>query len=191
MDIEPQTWLDTGCGTGALVDRAITEFPETKFILCDPSEEMLHQAQRKLKSYPFGDILFLKPLATQDFPPGLCTSPDVITAIQSHHYLSSDQRKKATMVCYDLLKDDGVYVTFENVRPATDEGTIIGKKYWMNFLLKGGRDSAAVDAQLTRFDREFFPITLEEHLVLLQETGFRVVELFWYSYMQAGFYAIK
>jgi tRNA (cmo5U34)-methyltransferase len=191
MDIEPKTWLDTGCGTGALVDRAITEFPETKFILCDPSVEMLNQAQQKLKSYPFGDILFLKPLPTQDFPPGICTSPDVITAIQSHHYLSADQRKKATVACYDLLKDKGVYVTFENVRPATDEGTEIGKNYWKSFLLKGGRDSAAVDAQLTRFDREFFPITLAEHMALLKETGFRVVELFWYSYMQAGFYAMK
>ena len=50
MGIEPKTWLDTGCGTGALVNRAIKEFPETKFILCDPSAEMLHQAQQKLKS---------------------------------------------------------------------------------------------------------------------------------------------
>ena len=191
MGIEPKTWLDTGCGTGALVNRAIKEFPETKFILCDPSAEMLHQAQQKLKSYPFGDILFLKPLPTQDFPPGLCTSPDVITAIQSHHYLSPDQRKKATHACYNLLRDDGVYVTFENVRSFTDEGTKIGRGYWKNFQLKGGRDSEAADAHLDRFDREFFPITVEEHLNILRETGFRVVELLWFSYMQAGFYAIK
>ncbi|MEN6329757.1 MAG: class I SAM-dependent methyltransferase [Methanobacteriaceae archaeon] len=191
MDIQPQTWLDTGCGTGTLVNRAIKEFPETKFILCDPSVEMLHQAQQKLKSYPFGDFLFLKPLPTQDFPPELCASPDVITAIQSHHYLSFDKRKMATQACYQLLKEGGVYITFENVRPSTDEGIEIGKRYWKNFQLRGKRDSQAVDVHLARFDREFFPITVEEHLDLLREIGFRVVELFWYSYMQAGFYGIK
>jgi tRNA (cmo5U34)-methyltransferase len=191
IGIKPETWLDTGCGTGAMINRAIKEFPDTKFILCDPSVEMLHEAQQKLKSYPFGDILFLKPFNTQDFPPGICASPDVITAIQSHHYLSPHQRKKATQACYELLRDDGVYITFENVRLFTEEGTEIGKRYWKDFQLRGGRDSDAVDAHLNRFDREFFPITVEEHLHLLRETGFRVVELFWFSYMQAGFYGIK
>ncbi len=191
MDFNPKTWLDTGCGTGAMVNRAIKDFPETKFILCDPSVDMLDLAQQKLKSYPFGDLLFLKPLPTQDFPPGLCASPDVITAIQSHHYLTPDQRKKATQGCYELLRDDGVYITFENIRPATLEGTKIGMEYWKNFQIKSGRDPKVADVNLDRFDREFFPITVEEHLQLLRETGFRVVELFWFSYLQAGFYAIK
>jgi len=44
---------------------------------------------------------------------------------------------------------------------------------------------------MQRFDVEYFPINIEEHLKLLRKTGFRIVELFWYSYMQAGFYGIK
>ncbi len=39
MDIEPYIWLDTGCGTGTLVKKAIQEFPDTNFILSDPSAE--------------------------------------------------------------------------------------------------------------------------------------------------------
>jgi tRNA (cmo5U34)-methyltransferase len=42
-----------------------------------------------------------------------------------------------------------------------------------------------------RFDSEYFPITIEEHLKLLRACGFKTVGLFWYSYMQAGFYGIK
>jgi tRNA (cmo5U34)-methyltransferase len=38
---------------------------------------------------------------------------------------------------------------------------------------------------------EYFPITVEEHLDLLRNCGFGAVEMFWYSYMQAGFYCIK
>jgi tRNA (cmo5U34)-methyltransferase len=39
--------------------------------------------------------------------------------------------------------------------------------------------------------KEFVPITAEEHFDAFAQTGFRVVELFWFSQMQAGFYAIK
>jgi tRNA (cmo5U34)-methyltransferase len=38
---------------------------------------------------------------------------------------------------------------------------------------------------------EYFPITIEEHLSLLREIGFEVIELLWFSYMQAGFYCQK
>jgi tRNA (cmo5U34)-methyltransferase len=42
-----------------------------------------------------------------------------------------------------------------------------------------------------RFNSEYFPVTVQEHLTLLRETGFKTAELFWKSHMQAGFYAIK
>jgi tRNA (cmo5U34)-methyltransferase len=45
--IEPQTWLDTGCGTGTFAERALAAFPKTHFILADPSEEVLLVAKKK------------------------------------------------------------------------------------------------------------------------------------------------
>ena len=39
--------------------------------------------------------------------------------------------------------------------------------------------------------KEFLPITAEQHFDALAQAGFRVVELFWFPQMQAGFYAIK
>ena len=33
MKLQPKTWLDTGCGTGTLVQKAIADFPDTKFVL--------------------------------------------------------------------------------------------------------------------------------------------------------------
>jgi len=186
----PKVWMDTGCGTGSLVSKAIEEFPYTKFLLVDPSEGMLDQARRKLSSYPAGRLEFLTASHTQEFSQKLEEKPDVITAIQCHHYLSREGRIRATSVCYDLLKEGGVFITFENTRPLTEEGITIGKRYWRNFQLSCGRSEEEVETHLERFDTEYFPITLEEHLELLRETGFKTVELFWYSYMQAGFYCI-
>lgn len=191
LPTSPKIWLDTGCGTGSLVNKAIEEFFDTKFLLLDPSEGMLEQAKGKLSFYPEGQVEFLKASSTQEFSQELEEKPDVITAIQCHHYLNREGRSRATRVCYDLLKEGGIYITFENIRPLTEEGITIGKRYWGSFQAAHGRNKEEIQKHLERFGTEYFPITVEEHLELLRKTGFRVVELFWYSYMQAGFYCIK
>jgi tRNA (cmo5U34)-methyltransferase len=49
----------------------------------------------------------------------------------------------------------------------------------------------AVVEHRKRFGANYFPLTVQEHLELYYRIGFSTVELFWYSYMQAGFFAIK
>lgn len=187
----PRVWLDTGCGTGTLVKIALTSFPETRFILADPSLDMLKEAKKKLSGITDRRVTFLETAPTQDLSAEKTGNLDVVTAIQSHHYLSKDNRVKATKVCYDILKPGGVYVTFENTRPMTETGIEIGKRIWKDHQLKNGRSPKAVESHLKRFDAVFFPITVEEHISLLKKTGFRTTELLWYSRMQAGLYGIK
>ncbi len=187
---EPKTWLDTGCGTGTFVEKALDAFPNTHFILADPSEKMLGIAKKKLANVADGRVEFLKSACTQDLGE-LGEELDIVTAIQSHHFMAGDERAKATKTCFDLLERGGVYVTFENVRPMTPQGIAIGKEYWKSFQLAKGRDAATVENHLSRFDSEYFPITIMSHLSLLRNTGFSSSEILWYSYMQAGLYAIK
>ncbi|SFM72191.1 class I SAM-dependent methyltransferase [Methanolobus profundi] len=187
----PNIWMDTGCGTGTFVSKAIEHFPDTRFLMVDPSEGMLEQAMEKLSTYPCNKIEILEASATQDITKELSEQPDVITAIQCHHYLDMENRKRAVGKCYELLKEGGIFITFENISPLTEEGIDVGKRYWGDFQSRHGRTEEEIEIHLERFGTEYFPITVEEHLELLRETGFRTVELFWYSYMQAGFYCIK
>jgi tRNA (cmo5U34)-methyltransferase len=48
-----------------------------------------------------------------------------------------------------------------------------------------------VRSHLARFDVDYFPLTVAEHLQMLTQCGFRVVERFWCSVMQAGFYCVR
>lgn len=187
---EPEIWLDTGCGTGTLVQKALETFDTTKFILADPSYEMLKLAKQKLSQNMNNRVIFLEPAETGEISL-TDEKPDVITAIQAHHYLSFEGRVEATEMCHDLLDENGLYVTFENIRPSTQEGVEIAKEYWKNFQISKGRSMEMVESHLKRFDTEYFPITVDEHKSLLKETGFKMFEVFWISYMQAGFYAIK
>jgi tRNA (cmo5U34)-methyltransferase len=189
--IVPKTWLDTGCGTGTLAVKALKAFPETRFILADPSPAMLEQAKKKLAGYGPERVCFLKASKTQDISLEDITKCNVITAIQSHHYSGKEERAKATRVCYDLLRPGGIYITFENIKPATTKGKEIGKLYWKNFQVSSGKDPLEAERHIERFGVEYFPITVDEHLSLLRKTDFSIVEILWYSYMQAGFYCIK
>jgi tRNA (cmo5U34)-methyltransferase len=82
-------------------------------------------------------------------------------------------------------------VVFENIAPSRAEGVRFGLAAWKSFLMETGRTEAKADKHVARYGREFLPITAEDHLVALTQTGFSVVELFWYSQMQADFYAIR
>ena len=188
--MKPDLWLDTGCGTGTLVEKAIKAFPGTKFILADPSKEMMEQARKKLECYTTR-IKYLEPAQTIDVPKQLKKKVDVLTAIQSHHYMNEKERADTTKVCFDLLKPKGIYITFENIRPATEKGTEIGLSNWKHYQMVCGKKEEDAEKHIQRFGKEYFPITVDEHIKLLKTAGYKTVELLWHSYMQAGFYAIK
>jgi tRNA (cmo5U34)-methyltransferase len=189
--IYPRIWLDTGCGTGTLVRRAAEVFPDTLFLLADPSAEMLSVAAEKLKDLPQAHIKFLPGGTTGEVGLNEDEKPDVVTAVLCHHYLDPAGRRKATEKCFGFLKDGGMYITFENTMPMTAKGIETGKENWKRFQIAGGKTADEAENHMKRFNTEYFPITVEEHLSLLRNCGFSVVELLWYSYMQAGFYGIK
>ena len=184
---EPRSWLDTGCGTGILVDRAMAAFKDTRFVLADPSAAMLDIARAKFTACKECEYV---PAATEELD---CPADgfDVITAILAHHYLDADNRRKATKNCFRMLNRGGVYVTFESIRPSTEQGLQIGLSKWQAAQIHNGKDAAAAQKHINRYGIEFFPITIDAHIALLTDVGFSVVEILWISGMQAGFYAIK
>jgi tRNA (cmo5U34)-methyltransferase len=187
---QPRIWLDTGCGTGALVEKALPRFPRAHFLLADPSPAMLEQARAKLTGAGEDRVTFLEPADSVGIDVGgrRC---DVITAILSHHYLHREGRRAALAHCRDLLSEGGLLVYFENIRPSSERGIEIGKEYWKAYQVRMGKPADQAAGHMERFDRDFFPVTVSEHLERLRETGFATADLFWYSYMQAGFWAIR
>jgi len=185
--ITPTRWLDTGCGTGTFATLARQAFPGVAFTLADPSPTMLQASQAKMADAE--DVSFVSG-GTGDltFPDD---SFDVVTAIQCHHYLDEAGRDLAARNCHRMLRPGGVYVTFENIRPLTKQGTQVVLRMWQEFQTGAGRTTAQVAQHISRFDTAYHPITIPQHLELLHQVGFDVAEVLWASYMQAGFWAVK
>ena len=62
----PSVWLDTGCGTGSMVEQALKSFDRTRFLLADPSREMVEQAKEKLAGFTQNRVSFMAPSSTQE-----------------------------------------------------------------------------------------------------------------------------
>lgn len=184
-DYEELHWLDLGCGTGSLEKLALQRFTNAQFVLVDPSEKMLEKAKEKLQDqniqYMCGNSVSI------DFD----SSFDVVTAIQSHHYMHEDERKKATENVYKALKKGGIYISFENVVPEDTDIKEMELLRWGRYQQRHGKTQAEAKAHNARCGVNYFPLTVSEHMQLLKQTGFRYVHVFWYSYMQMGIYGVK
>lgn len=180
-------WLDTGCGTGSLAEKIIENFANIHCTLCDPSEKMLAIAKKKLSKYHTRIKFIHTPTQEMQFE----NKFDIITAVQAHHYLTTENRLKATQKCYQALKENGIYITFENIRLSSDTSDKLVQKRYENFLNSNQKTENEITAYLSRRDSEFFPITIEQHINLLKNCGFKAIDILWASYWQAGFFAIK
>ncbi|MFA5267252.1 MAG: class I SAM-dependent methyltransferase [Methanoregula sp.] len=184
----PRTWLDTGCGTGFFIRNARDVFPETEFFIADPSEGMLAKAAQTLQGCRHS---LLGRYGTADIPGITKRRFDVITAIQCHHYLTREGRNEAARACCSLLNDGGFFITSENIRPFSGEGIARSLASWGAFQRDAGRTDGEVKNHLARFDQEYFPITVTEHLQCYRDAGFCVAEILWLSGMQGVFWCRK
>lgn len=187
LGLDSFQWLDCGCGTGTMAEMALKEFPGAEFVLCDPSPEMIDLARLKLSGD--GRIREYRTVGTESVDDD--NRFDVVTAIQSHHYFRQAEREVATQNCYRALKDGGIYIFFENTAPLTEKGREIVMNRWGRYQRDQGKSPDQVATYQVRYGTKFFPVTIMDHLDTLKRCGFKTVEPFWLSVMQAGFYAIK
>lgn len=109
-------WLDIGCGTGKMGSVAFENVDLEKFVFCDSSEEMIRIVKEHFRCHNAEfSVCDVQNLAYID-------EFDIITAIQVNHYLRIDERKVALQKCYEALKNNGLFISFENFAPFTDLG---------------------------------------------------------------------
>ena len=85
----------------------------------------------------------------------------------------------------------GTVAVFDRGDPATPRSVTDIDLSTLRDGLAAGRSEEAVAAHTSRYGTEYYPLTAGDHLDLLRQTGFSAAELFWRSYLQCGFYAIR
>lgn len=179
------SWLDIGCGTGKMAEVVFKQCNVEKMICTDNSSAMLEVARQKITS---SYVEFLKlPIEEVNYD----SQFDVITAILVNHYMIYEERRIAVRNCYHALKEKGIFITFENFAPCDEAMKNLYLKRWKKYQYSKGKSIEECEKHLSRYNTEYFPITIQEQIKILRDCGFMGVEIFWCSYMQVGILARK
>ena len=179
------SWLDIGCGTGKMAEVAFKRCNVEKMICTDNSSAMLEVARQKIG---FSSVEFFKlPIEEVNYD----SQFDVITSILVNHYMTYKERMIAVRNCYQALKEEGTFITFENFEPCDEAMKNLYLKRWKKYQYSKGKSIEECEKHLSRYNTEYFPITIQEQIMILRNCGFMGVEIFWCSYMQVGILARK
>lgn len=165
-------WLDIGCGTGKMGSVALENVQIEKFVFCDSSEEMIKIAKERFECYnaEFSVCDVQKLAYSAEF--------DIITAIQVNHYLQIDERKAALQKCYEALKNNGLFISFENFAPFTDLGKSVYLEKWKRYQMKQGKSLSECQKHISRYGKDYFPISLSENMELMRNCGYKAVRYY-------------
>ena len=178
-------WLDVGCGTGKMGSIAFENIELEKFVFCDCSDDMIKIVKER---FNFQNAEF-SVCDVQEL--AYANEFDVITAIQVNHYLNKSSRKTAITKYYTALKNNGLFISFENFAPFTDLGKSIYLEKWKRYQIEQGKSLDESNKHIERYGKEYFPISLSENMELMKNCGFKIVEILWISNMQVGLWGIK
>ena len=181
----PVTWLDIGCGTGKMEEIALIKCNIEKLVACDVSEKMIDIVRERFNDKKIEFI------TASVFDLCLSKQFDVITAIRVFHYFQKEERIEAVRKCYEALKPNGIFITFENFSPNSKIGEQLFLERWKQFQLLQGRSVKESSKHISRYGEAYFPITISEHLEVLKHCGFVNSEILWVSNMQVGLLGIK
>lgn len=179
------SWLDIGCGTGKMAEVAFEQCNVEKMICTDNSSAMLKVAKQKIN---FSSVEFLSlPIEEINYD----SQFDMITSILVNHYMTHGERMIVIRNCYHALKEGGIFITFENFAPCDEAMKNLYLKRWKKYQYSKGKSIKECEKHLSRYNTEYFPITIQEQIKMLRNCGFMSVEIFWCSYMQVGILAKK
>lgn len=185
FDLQSFRWLDVGCGTGKMAKTALDIFEIEKMVCIDVEKEMLERAESFCndEKVEFWQCDVRKLSCRELF--------DIVTAIQVNHYFKKEERIAAIKNCYNALEENGIYISFENFAPDSEDGTRLYLERWKQFQIANGKTEKETDSHIKRFGKNYFPMSIAESVGLLKECGFHMVEILWVSYMQVGILARK
>ena len=185
LNLQSLRWLDVGCGTGKMARTVLDNFDIQKMVCIDVENEMLERAESFCNNEKVEFLQYdVRELPYQEIF-------DIVTAVQVNHYFKKDERMAAIKKCYDSLEENGIYISFENFAPDSEEGAGLYLERWKQFQIANGKTKEEADLHIKRYGQNYFPISISESIGLLKDCGFHMVEIFWVSYMQVGILARK
>jgi tRNA (cmo5U34)-methyltransferase len=179
---------DLGSSTGAtlhMLGEAHAAKENAQFIGFDLSESMVQEARKAVK-WP-NVRFFHKNILDVDFSP----PANFVTSLYTLQFLTLAERRELLARINDGLVEGGGLLIVEKTRAETSFFQDIWVELYWDFKRRQGLSAEQILEKANSIRGVLNPLTTEENLDLLYQTGFTRVEVFFKWYNWSGFLAVK
>ena len=188
---KPNTNLyDIGCSTATtlLTLDSILD-PSVSFIGIDNAPDMLEKARQKIAGKTTRRPIYLK---TADLHQELSMeNASVVTMLLTLQFIRPLYRERVMKMIYSGMNEQGCLLLIEKL---TSEDTTFNRlfiQHYYNFKRRNGYSDIEIAKKREALENVLIPYRLEENVLLLKETGFRHIEVFFRWYNFCGIIAVK
>lgn len=177
--------LIVGCGTGYELEYLLKRHPDWKFTAVDPSLTMLQKAQEQVELLDKSSQVTFVHGETSALPLENCF--DAALSILVAHFIANDVKPVFFKDIYDRLKEKAVLLTYD-LMTCVNPQQLQALRY---LCLAQGLTEEQCQKMLERMVQDFFSLTSEGYIKLLQKTGFESVQSYTQILTYQGFIAKK
>jgi tRNA (cmo5U34)-methyltransferase len=172
--------LDLGAGTGNLSRRILAAIPGSHSTLVDFSPNMLDGAPVVLADYQARYDTICADFFEASFPDRHFDA--VVSSFALHHARGDGEYLRLYRRIHGWLKPAGVFACCDVVNGDNAGWTAINENGWKNYLREVNFTEQEIARIFESYHVEDTPISLSKHLTLLQQAGFRHVDVLWKRY---------
>jgi len=132
-----RSFIDLGCGAGALGAVILERYPDARGVFIDFSPAMLDAAKRKLGDNPNVTLSNLD-YATPDWLEAVedDTPFDAVVSGYSIHHHPDERKRRVYTEIFDLLAPGGVFMNIEHVAPTSEVSERLFEEHLIDNLLE-------------------------------------------------------
>lgn len=179
------TFLDVGCGDGALTKILSDLYPNNTFYLLDGSKTMLEKAKNKVKSE---NAIFINDTFEKFFDSNKNENYyDFIFSSMAIHHIEHPKKYELYSAVYTLLKHNGLFMNMDVVLPSSAKTESIQFKMWVDYIndyLKNRKLESDIGKHddlpnSYKMKNENKPSSLSSQLTMLEDIGYKDVECYY------------
>lgn len=167
---EPRQIVDLGAGTGLLTYFWYQQYPDSKYMLVDIADDMLHVARKRFAgmeniSYQRENYMYKLPDIFFDI---------VISALSIHHLEDKDKGRLFARI-YDCLPNGGLFVNYDQFCAGQAEMDSWFHSFWEGQLANNGLTDRDIELwkERRKLDRE---CTVCQEVDMLKDCRFKIVQ---------------
>lgn len=185
--------LDIGCSDGLMIQSMLEKFKGdgVRFTGVDISEPMLDKARARFEivnQTSKNKVIVQNCDLRYDFP---VNNYSAITSILSLQFIPIEYRQEILQEIYNNLVQGGVFIFVEKVLGNTADLNKLFVKNYYDLKEKNGYSKEQIERKRLSLEGVLVPVTSSWNEHLLQQAGFREIDVFWRYLNFVGYIAIK